>query len=254
MSETNVLEIKGLKAEIEDQENLKGIDLSIKSGEIHAIMGPNGSGKSTLCKVLMGHPAYEATDGSATLNGEEILEMEPNERANLGLFLGFQHPIAIPGVTLGNFLRLSKNANIKANDADADEIRPGEFAQIMREKTEALKMDNKFMARSVNEGFSGGERKRAEILQMSVLEPKIALLDEIDSGLDIDALKSVAEGINKAHKETGLGILLITHYQRILNYVEPDHVHIMSDGRIIKSGGKELAEQLEAEGYESHIN
>lgn len=250
----SVLEIKGLKAEIDGQEILKGIDLTIKSGEIHAIMGPNGSGKSTLCKALMGHPAYEVTGGEALLDGQDILEMEPNERANLGLFLGFQNPVAIPGVTLGNFLRLAKNANIKAADKEAAEIRPAEFVQTMREKTDALKMDNKFMARSVNDGFSGGERKRAEILQMSVLEPKISLLDEIDSGLDIDALKSVAAGINKAHQETNVGILLITHYQRILNYVEPNHVHIMSDGKIIKSGGKELAEQLEAEGYEKHIN
>lgn len=250
----SILEIKDLKAEIDGQEILKGITLTVRSGEIHAIMGPNGSGKSTLCKALMGHPAYEITGGTATLDGQDILEMEPNERANLGLFLGFQNPVAIPGVTLGNFLRISKNANAKAINKQASEIRPGEFVQIMREKTQALKMDNKFMSRSVNDGFSGGERKRAEILQMSVLEPKISLLDEIDSGLDIDALKSVAAGINQAHKETNLGILLITHYQRILNYVQPHHVHIMSDGKIIKSGGKELAEELEAEGYEKFTN
>lgn len=251
--QTHILEIKNLHASTEDgKEILKGLNLTIRSGEIHAIMGPNGSGKSTLCKVLMGHPAYEVTEGEATLDGENILEMEPNERANLGLFLGFQHPLEIPGVTLGNFLRIAKNANLTANDQE--NIAPREFINIIKEKAEALKMDRQFINRSVNEGFSGGEKKRAEIVQMSVLEPKIALLDEIDSGLDIDALKVVAEGINKNFQEQHAGILLITHYQRILNYVQPHYVHVMHDGKILKSGGEELAEQLEAEGYDQFIN
>lgn len=249
----DVLEIKDLHAEIEGQPILKGLTLTIKSGEIHAIMGPNGSGKSTLCKVLMGHPAYEVTGGTATFNGEDILELEPNERANLGLFLGFQHPQEITGVTLGNFLRLAKNANNKAADEKAAPINPGEFMRQLRAEADKLKMDSKFIGRSVNEGFSGGERKRAEIMQMSVLQPKLALLDEIDSGLDIDALKIVADGINKSFEETNQGVLLITHYQRILNYVTPHFVHVMHDGKVIKSGDAKLAHQLEAEGYENLI-
>ncbi len=247
----DVLEIQDLHAEIEGQAILKGLTLTIKSGEIHAIMGPNGSGKSTLCKVLMGHPAYEATSGSVTFNGKDILELDVNERANLGLFLGFQHPQEITGVTLGNFLRLAKNANNKSEDKDAKSLNPGEFMRELKAQAETLKMDPKFIGRSVNEGFSGGERKRAEIMQMAVLAPKMALLDEIDSGLDIDALKIVAEGINQTFSNTNSGILIITHYQRILNYITPHFVHVMSDGKIIKSGGKELALQLEAEGYET---
>lgn len=248
----SVLQIENLEASIEGTPILKGISLTINSGEIHAIMGPNGSGKSTLCKVLMGHPAYEVTGGKATLDGEDILEMDPNERANLGLFLGFQHPIEVPGVTLGNFLRLAKNANAKANDKEAEEMRPAEFMRLMKEKVNLIKMDPQFIGRPVNEGFSGGERKRAEIIQMAVLEPKIALLDEIDSGLDIDALKTVSEGIMRTKEEQNTGVLLITHYQRILNYVTPDHVHIMVNGKIVKSGDKSLAEQLEKEGYETY--
>lgn len=248
----HILDIKNLHAQTADgKEILKGINLTIKSGEIHAIMGPNGSGKSTLCKVLMGHPGYEVSAGSVTLDGEDILEMEPNERANLGLFLGFQHPLEVPGVTLGNFLRIAKNANLKANDQET--IAPRQFINFIKEKADALNMDSQFINRSVNEGFSGGEKKRAEIVQMAVLEPKIALLDEIDSGLDIDALKVVAEGINTNFKEQNNGVLLITHYQRILNYVKPHHVHVMHDGRILKSGGQELAEQLEADGYDQFI-
>lgn len=248
----HTLEIKDLHAEIDGTEILKGLSLTIKSGEIHAIMGKNGSGKSTLCKVLMGHPDYEVTSGTATLDGEDILELEPNERAHLGLFLGFQHPLEIPGVTLGNFLRIAKNTRLKAQDKE--QISPREFIGEMREKAADLKMDSQFINRSVNQGFSGGERKRAEIVQMSVLEPKIALLDEIDSGLDIDALKIVSEGINKNHKDNNTGVLLITHYQRILNYITPDHVHVMHQGRIVKSGGHDLAHTLEAEGYEQFIN
>lgn len=252
---TDILEIKDLHAKIEDLPILKGITLTIKSGEIHAIMGPNGSGKSTLCKVLMGHPSYEVTSGSASFNGVDILEMDVNERANLGIFLGFQHPLEIPGVTLGNFMRLSKNANNKANQGeDFEAISPVEFMRNMKAEAESLKMDPKFIGRSVNEGSSGGERKRAEIIQMAILEPKMTLLDEIDSGLDIDALKIVAEGINKTFEKTKPGILLITHYQRILNYITPHFVHIMAKGKIVKSGTKELALQLEDEGYENFIN
>lgn len=249
-TQTHTLEITNLHAEIDDQEILKGINLTIKSGEIHAIMGPNGSGKSTLCKVLMGHPKYEVTKGSAKFNGEEILEMETDERAKLGLFLGFQQPLEIPGVSLGNFLRLAKNAQIKANDPEAQDIRPAEFVKTMSQAAETLKMEREFIGRSVNEGFSGGEKKRAEIMQMSILEPKIALLDEIDSGLDIDALKIVSEGILDALRKSNCGVLLITHYQRILNYVEPNFVHIMQNGKITKSGGKKLAQELEEKGYE----
>ena len=250
----DILEITDLHAEIDGQEILKGINLTINSGEIHAIMGPNGSGKSTLCKVLMGHPKYEVTKGSAKFNGVEILELDTNERANLGLFLGFQHPLEIPGVSLGNFLRLAKNANIKATDKDADTVSPVEFMGEMRETVDALKMDRKFIGRSVNEGFSGGEKKRAEIVQMAILEPKMALLDEIDSGLDIDALKIVAKGINKNFEKNNHGILIITHYQRILNYITPHHVHVIADGKIVKSGGKELALELEEKGYDQYLN
>lgn len=252
---TDILEIKNLHAEIEGQEILKGISLTINSGEIHAIMGPNGSGKSTLCKILMGHPNYKVTAGSITFNGTDILELAPNERANMGIFLGFQHPLEIPGVTLGNFMRLSKNANNKVNSDENsfEPLAPVEFMREMKAIAGTLKMDPKFIGRAVNEGSSGGERKRAEILQMSILEPKIALLDEIDSGLDIDALKIVAEGINTNFSKTAPGILLITHYQRILNYITPHFVHIMSDGKIVKSGGKDLALILEEEGYENFI-
>lgn len=249
----NILEIKNLHTNVAGQEILKGINLTIKSGEIHAIMGPNGSGKSTLCNVLMGHPKYEVVDGEALLNGENILELAVNERANLGLFLGFQHPLEIAGVSLGNFLRLSRNANIKAADKKAPQINPSEFMKLLKEKSAALKMDEKFIARSVNEGFSGGERKRAEIVQMAVLEPKFALLDEIDSGLDIDALKIVAKGIKETFEKTNSGILIVTHYQRILNYIAPDFVHIISKGKIIKSGGAKLAKELEKTGYENLV-
>ncbi len=250
----DILEITDLHAEIDGQEILKGINLTINSGEIHAIMGPNGSGKSTLCKVLMGHPKHEVTKGSAKFNGVEILELDPNERANLGLFLGFQHPLEIPGVSLGNFLRLAKNANIKAVDKDAETVSPIEFMGEMREAADALKMDRKFIGRSVNEGCSGGEKKRAEIVQMGILEPKMALLDEIDSGLDIDALKIVAKGINENFEKNNHGILIITHYQRILNYITPHHVHVIADGKIVKSGGKELALELEEKGYDQYLN
>ncbi|MBI4234718.1 Fe-S cluster assembly ATPase SufC [Candidatus Peregrinibacteria bacterium] len=248
----NSLEIKYLHAETQDGlKILNGINLTIKSGEIHAIMGPNGSGKSTLCKVLMGHPKYKITKGKILFNDKEITELEPDERAHLGLFLGFQHPLEITGVTLSNFLRHAKNACIKANNKDAKTVDPGDFLKTMKKKAQDLKMDEKFVSRSVNEGSSGGERKRAEIVQMAVIEPKIALLDEIDSGLDIDALKIVAEEINNAHQKNNSGILLITHYQRILNYIKPNFVHIMHAGKIIQSGTSKLAEELEEKGYEN---
>ncbi len=249
----DVLEIQNLHAEINGQQILRGINLTIKSGEIHAIMGPNGSGKSTLCNILMGHPKYEVTKGKVTLNGQDILELAPNERANLGLFLGFQHPMEIAGVTLGNFLRLSKNANNKAKDKEATSINPAEFLRDMKEKVGLLKMEEKFIGRSVNEGFSGGEKKRAEIVQMAILEPRIAMLDEIDSGLDIDALKVVAKAILESFEKTGLGVLLVTHYQRLLNHITPNFVHIMSKGKIVKSGDKKLAIELEKNGYEKFI-
>lgn len=245
----DMLEIKNLHANIGDLKILNGINLTIKSGEIHAIMGPNGSGKSTLCNVLMGHPKYEVTKGSAKFNGKEILDLEPNERAHLGLFLGFQHPLEVSGVSTGTFLRLAKNLKLKAN-GETKQISPMEFMPILKQTMGLLKMDEKFITRSVNEGFSGGEKKRAEIVQMAILEPKIAMLDEIDSGLDIDALKIVAEGIKETFKKTGLGVLLITHYQRLLNYITPDFVHVMAKGKIIKSGDKKLAKELEKNGYE----
>ena len=243
---TNVLEVKDLcvcLADDEETQILKGVSLTIKSGEIHAIMGPNGSGKSTLCKILMGHPKYEVTGGTATFNGEDIMEMEPEERAVLGIFLGFQHPVEIPGVTLGNFLRQAKSSTT------GEKIAPVKFMQESKALAGELNIDPTFIGRSVNEGFSGGEKKRAEVFQLATLEPKLALLDEIDSGLDIDALKLAAEGINKTFQKVNCGVLLITHYQRILNYVQPHFVHIMKDGKIVESGDKSLAEKLEAEGY-----
>lgn len=249
----NILEIKNLHVTVEDQGILKGVDLTVKSGEIHAIMGPNGSGKSTLCYALMGHPNYEIIDGSVTFNGEDILELSPDKRAHLGLFLGFQYPREVPGVTFGNFMRHAVNAVAKAGDPEAKPVPPGQFYPVMQKEVEAVKMDKKFIGRSLNEGFSGGEKKRAEIIQMNVLKPKIAMLDEIDSGLDIDALKVVAEGIKRAHEELGMGILLITHYQRILEHLTPHHIHIMSAGKIVKSGDRELAHILEREGYEQFV-
>lgn len=248
----NTLEIIDLRAKTQNGlKILNGINLTIKSGEIHAIMGKNGSGKSTLCKVLMGHPKYEITKGKILFNKKDISELSPDKRAHLGLFLGFQHPLEITGVTLSNFLRHAKNASIKANDKNAETVSPGDFLKTMKEKSQNLKMDEKFISRSVNEGSSGGERKRAEIVQMSVLEPKIALLDEIDSGLDIDALKIVAVAINTIHGQKNPGILLVTHYERILKYIKPQFVHIMDSGRIIQSGSAALAQELEEKGYEN---
>jgi Fe-S cluster assembly ATP-binding protein len=249
----NTLEIKNLHVEIEDKKILKGLNLTIKSGEIHVIMGPNGSGKSTLCKVILGHPKYTVTEGTITFNGQDLSELDTTERANLGLFLAFQHPIEIPGITLGNFLRHSKNANQKAESSEAKPVAPVQFMKELKEELELLKMDPLFAARSVNEGFSGGEKKRAEIAQINMLNPKVALLDEIDSGLDIDALKTAADGINRYFTKNNPAILLVTHYQRILNYLKPHHVHVMSEGEIVMSGDSSLAEELEREGYQKYI-
>jgi len=246
---TAALEIRNLHVSVEDQEILKGVNLTVRQGEIHALMGPNGSGKSTLANTLMGHPAYQVTGGQIIFDGKDLLEMAPDERSQAGLFLAFQYPVAIPGVTLANFLRQAINARRKAENPDDKGMPIPEFRRLLKEKMDKLEMDHSFAGRYLNDGFSGGEKKRAEILQMAALEPKIAVLDETDSGLDIDALRIVAEGVNKL-VGPHLGTLVITHYQRILNYINPEFVHIMLDGRIVQTGGAELALQLEAEGYE----
>jgi Fe-S cluster assembly ATP-binding protein len=241
--------IRNLHANIDGKEILKGVDLTIKPGEVHALMGPNGTGKSTLAYVLMGHPNYEVTEGEVIFKGENILELEPDERAQKGIFLAFQYPVAIPGVTVANFLRTAINARRKAENEDDKGMPIPEFRRILKSKMDLLKMDHAFAGRYLNEGFSGGEKKRAEILQLATLEPQIAILDETDSGLDIDALRIVSEGVN-ALRGPGLGALVITHYQRILNYIKPDFVHIMLDGRVVESGGPELALRLEEHGYD----
>ncbi|MFC4600479.1 Fe-S cluster assembly ATPase SufC [Cohnella hongkongensis] len=238
-------EIQGLKSSIEGKEILKGIDLKIGGGEVHAIMGPNGTGKSTLASALMGHPKYEVTEGAVTLNGEDVLEMDVDERARAGMFLAMQYPSEITGVTNADFLRSAINARRE----EGDEISLIKFVRQMEAKMKDLEMNPEFMHRYLNEGFSGGEKKRNEILQMMLLDPKLVILDEIDSGLDIDALRIVAEGVNAMRSEER-GFLIITHYQRLLNYIKPDFVHVMMQGRIVKSGGPELAQRLEAEGYD----
>lgn len=243
------LEIRNLHVSIEDQAILRGVNLTIKQGEVHALMGPNGSGKSTLANVLMGNPAYEITGGQIIFDGQDLLDMEADERSRAGLFLAFQYPVAIPGVTLANFLRHAITARMKAKDPDSKGISIPDFRRLMIAKMDSLDMDHSFAGRYLNEGFSGGEKKRAEILQMAVLEPKIAVLDETDSGLDIDALRIVAEGVSSLNGPD-LGVLVITHYQRILNYIQPQHVHIMFAGQIVESGGPDVALKLEESGYD----
>ncbi len=242
-----MLEIKNLKARTGDTDILNGVTLSVKAGEVHAIMGPNGSGKSTLAQVIAGHDAYEVTGGSVKFDGKNLLELEPEERAREGIFLGFQYPVEIPGVNNAYLLKAAVNA--RRQHQGLEEIDAFEFLTLAREKMSLLDMDHKFLNRGVNEGFSGGEKKRNEILQMAMLEPRLAILDETDSGLDIDALKAVAEGIN-ALRSPERAIVLVTHYQRLLDYVEPDFVHVLSEGRIARSGDKSLALELEEKGYE----
>jgi Fe-S cluster assembly ATP-binding protein len=242
-----VLEIRDLHAAIDGNEILKGINLTIKKGEVHAIMGPNGSGKSTLAKVLAGHPAYEVTKGEVLFEGKNLLELAPDERAREGVFLAFQYPIEIPGVSNAQFLRLAYNERRK--HLGEEELDPLEFKDLLKERARIVEMDASFMTRAVNEGFSGGEKKRNEILQMAVLEPKLAVLDETDSGLDIDALRIVAGGINKLQNSEN-AIILVTHYQRLLNYIVPDFVHVLANGHIVREGGKELALELEEKGYD----
>jgi Fe-S cluster assembly ATP-binding protein len=246
---TAALEIRNLHVTIEDKPILRGVNLTIKQGEVHALMGPNGSGKSTLANVLLGNPAYEVTGGQIIFDGQDLLEMEPDERSRGGLFLAFQYPVSIPGVTLANFLRLAINARMKAENPDSKGISVSDFRKLMRAKMDELHMDHSFAGRYLNEGFSGGEKKRAEILQMAVLTPKIAILDETDSGLDIDALRVVSEGVNQL-RGPDLGVLVITHYQRILNYINPQFVHVMFEGQIVENGGPELALHLEEAGYD----
>jgi Fe-S cluster assembly ATP-binding protein len=243
------IEIRNLHAGIEGKEILKGVNLTVTQGQVHALMGPNGTGKSTLAYVLMGHPKYEVTEGEVIFNGQNILELEPDERSRLGIFLAFQYPVAIPGVSVANFLRTAVNSRRKANDPEDKGIPIPEFRSMLKEKMDMLKMDHSFAGRYLNEGFSGGEKKRAEILQMAALQPEIAILDETDSGLDIDALRIVSDGVNALRGED-LGVLVITHYQRILNYIKPDYVHIMLGGKIVESGGPDLALRLEEQGYD----
>ncbi|HEY2048766.1 MAG TPA: Fe-S cluster assembly ATPase SufC [Caulobacteraceae bacterium] len=248
---TALLSIRDLSARVEEKEILSNLSLDVPSGEVHAIMGPNGAGKSTLSYVLTGRPGYEVTNGSVTLAGEDLLELEPSERAARGVFLSFQYPLEIPGVPALTFLRTALNAQRKARGEA--EIAAPDFLRLVRAKAAALKIDFDMLKRALNVGFSGGEKKRMEILQMAVLEPKLAILDETDSGLDIDAMRIVAEGVN-ALRSPDRGMLIITHYQRLLDYIRPDRVHVLAGGRIVASGGPELAHQLEAEGYDRYAS
>ncbi|RZJ67975.1 MAG: Fe-S cluster assembly ATPase SufC [Flavobacterium sp.] len=242
-----MLEVKNLHAKVEDKDILKGINLTVKAGEVHAIMGPNGSGKSTLSAVIAGNEHYEMTEGEILLDGEDITELAPEERAHKGVFLSFQYPVEIPGVSVTNFMKTAINESRKAKGLE--EMPANEMLKSIREKSELLEIDRKFLSRSLNEGFSGGEKKRNEIFQMAMLEPKLAILDETDSGLDIDALRIVANGVNKLKSENN-AIIVITHYQRLLDYIVPDFVHVLYQGKIVKSGGKELAYELEEKGYD----
>lgn len=242
-----MLSIKNLHARVEDKDILKGINLEVRAGEVHAIMGPNGSGKSTLSSVIAGKEDYEVTDGAIYLEGEDIGELAPEERAHKGVFLSFQYPVEIPGVSVTNFMKTAINESRKAKGQE--EMPANEMLKLIREKSELLEIDRKFLSRSLNEGFSGGEKKRNEIFQMAMLEPKLAILDETDSGLDIDALRIVANGVNKLRSQDN-AVIVITHYQRLLDYIVPDYVHVLYNGRIVKSGGKELAYELEEKGYD----
>ncbi len=248
--------VKDLHVSVEGKEILKGLSLEVSKGEVHALMGPNGSGKSTFANALMGHPKYEVTSGDILFKGESVLEKKTDERARMGLFMAFQYPVAIPGLTFGSFLRAALNARLAPADPDANGrmptkrgMPPKEFRELLRKQMKTLKVDDSFATRYLNDGFSGGEKKRAEILQMAVLKPEIAIMDETDSGLDIDALKIVSAGVN-ALTGPDLGVLVITHYNRILNYITPSRVHVMIDGRIVTSGGPELALELESRGYD----
>lgn len=242
-----MLKIKNLHAQVEDKEILKGINLEVKPGEVHAIMGPNGSGKSTLASVIAGKEEFEVTEGSVELDGEDLEEVAPEERAHKGIFLSFQYPVEIPGVSVTNFMKTAINESRKAKGLE--DMPANEMLKLIREKSELLEIDRKFLSRSLNEGFSGGEKKRNEIFQMAMLEPKVAILDETDSGLDIDALRIVANGVNKL-KSKDNAVIVITHYQRLLDYIVPDFVHVLHNGKIVKSGGKELAMELEEKGYD----
>lgn len=243
------LEIRNLHASIDGKEILKGVNLSVRQGEVHALMGPNGTGKSTLAYALMGHPNYEITEGEVWFKGKNLLELEADQRSHLGLFLAFQYPVAIPGVSVANFLRSAINAHRKAANPADKGISIPDFRRMLKERMDLLQMDHSFAGRYLNEGFSGGEKKRAEVLQMAALKPEIAVMDETDSGLDIDALRIVSEGVN-ALRGPQLGVLVITHYQRILNYIKPEFVHIMMGGRIVETGGPDLALHLEEHGYD----
>jgi Fe-S cluster assembly ATP-binding protein len=241
-----MLEVRNLKVRVEDKEILRGVNLAVKTGEVHAIMGPNGSGKSTLARALAGHPGYEVTEGQVLYNGHDLLDMDPDERAREGLFMAFQYPVEIPGVNNAYFLKAALNARRKHQGLD--ELDAMDFMKVVKEKLKVLHIDDSMLQRSVNEGFSGGEKKRNEIFHMAVLEPVLAVLDETDSGLDIDALRVVADGVN-AMRSPERSFIVVTHYQRLLNYIVPDYVHVLSDGRIVRSGGRELALELEEKGY-----